>query len=80
MGVEKYPDSEPGILHQLQCWSENAADAVCRTEASLTHSNYSMMFNRYESYMSALGPTTDSCSASLQTHISVYLTSKSCIV
>lgn len=67
MGVEKYPDSEPGILHQLQCWSENAADAVCLNEASLTHNNYSnsMMFNRYESYMSALGPTTDSCSVVL---------------
>lgn len=64
MGVEKYPDLEPCVLHWPQCWSESAADSVCLNEARLAHSNYSSsrMFNRYESYMSVLGPVADSCS------------------
>lgn len=67
MGVEKYPESDPHVLHQPQCWSENAADSVCLEKERLTHDNYSsnMMFTRYESYKSALGPTTESCSVVL---------------
>lgn len=63
MGVEKYPDLEPHVLHRPECWSESAADSVCLNKAILAHSNYSSrMFNTYESYMSVLGPTADSCS------------------
>lgn len=80
MGVEKYPDSEPRVLHQPQCWSENAADSVCLNEKRMTRCNYSsnMMFTRYESHTSVLELMfSGRHSAGLQTNVSVDLTSES---